>query len=78
MPEEKANIQIAYTNGRHSIQDVQDTLSAVAGVSHVKIGRDHHAVIRYNSACTSYDQIENYLNKLGYQIVADHSRILTR
>ncbi|RGX54210.1 MULTISPECIES: heavy-metal-associated domain-containing protein [Anaerotruncus] len=79
MPNESAYFIIENLNGKHDLKDVKSELDQLHGVSSVSVNTEHHLVaVDYDSSGTSYDKIENRLNKLGYQIAADASDIHTR
>lgn len=79
MPKENANFIIERQKGSHSWEDVKRTLTDLQGVTSVSLNDAHHLIsLDYDSACASYDQIENQLNKLGFEIAADASEIQTR
>ena len=79
MPHESAYFIIESIDGKHDLKDIKQSLDRLHGVTSVSVNTAHNLVaVDYNSAGTSYDQIENRLNKLGFQIAADASDIHTQ
>ncbi len=79
MDYEHAYFIVEHIKGKQELSAVEEYLRGLHGVESVKIDSAHNLVgVAYNSAGTSYDTIENCLNRHGYQIVADASEIHTR
>lgn len=65
--------------GAHDSKEIKRELGRLPGVSSVSVNPQNHLVaVDYDSAGVSYDKIENSLNRMGYQILADASLINTR
>ena len=65
--------------GNLSINDVKNELNSIHGIESVSVDSATNLMaVDYNSSGTSYDRIENCVNKMGYQIAADASVIHTR
>ncbi|WP_312641468.1 cation transporter [Hydrogenoanaerobacterium sp.] len=76
---ENAYFIVKGTKSNQSVTDIKAKLDTLHGVTSAAVDAKTNLVsVRYNSAGTSYDKIENYLNKMGYQIAADASDIHTR
>ena len=79
MSKESAYFIVEGINGKHDLKKVKNTLDQLHGVSSVSVNPQHHLVaVDYDSSGTSYDQIEHSLNKIGHQVAADASNIMTR
>ncbi len=79
MPHESACFIVKPCDLIHHSSQIPSALNNLDGVLSAQVDPSHNLVsVEYNSACTSYDRIENHLNKLGFQIAADASRIHTR
>lgn len=79
MPREKADFIIENVYDSHKVEEVKQVINALHGVSSVVVDQTHNLVsIEYDSSGTSYDQIENQINKMGFEIAADASIINTR
>lgn len=64
---------------RHKGIEVQHALGTLPGISSIYVDSNHHLIsVDYDSSRISYDQIENSLNHMGYEITADASLIDTR
>lgn len=78
MSEEKAFIMVHSIDGKHDVTDLKDKLTHMHGIESVRVDSTSDCIaVYYNSAGTSYDKIENCLNKLGCEIAADASDIHT-
>ena len=61
--------------GKHDVKDIKRRLTRFTALESVAVNAQTSQVsVDYDSSGTSYDQIENTLNKMGYQIIDDHSR----
>ncbi len=79
MSKESAYFIVENVRGKHDMKEVKNTLDQLHGVKSVSINPQHHLVaVDYDSSGTSYDEIEHSLNKIGHQVVADASNIITR
>ena len=79
MSQESAYFKVENIVGKHDVKDIKRRLDTIHGVQSVAVNAQTSLVsVDYDSSGTSYDQIENTLNKMGYQIIDDHSRINTR
>lgn len=79
MLNESAYFIVENVDGKHGLRDIEKTLDSLHGVASVRVDTTSHLVaVDYDSAGTSYDTIENCLNKMGYQIAADASDIHVR
>ncbi|WP_050698160.1 heavy-metal-associated domain-containing protein [Anaeromassilibacillus senegalensis] len=79
MPQESANFIVENIHGKHDLKEVKRELDQLHGVHSVSVNTQHNLVcVDYDSSGTSYDEIENRLNKAGYEIAADASQINTR
>lgn len=79
MSQESANFIVEKVHGKHDFQEIKKQLDQIHGVSCVNVISQHNLVsVDYDSSGTSYDEIENRLNKMGYEIAADASCIQTR
>lgn len=79
MDNEHAFFIVEQIKGEQEMSAVEGYLRRLHGVESVRVDSAHNLVgVAYNSARTSYDTIENCLNRHGYQIVADASEIHTR
>lgn len=79
MPNESAYFIVEDTIGKHNLKEIKQKLDTLHGVSSVSVNSEHHLVcVDYDSSGASYDRIENCLNRMGYEIAADASRIHTR
>lgn len=79
MPFESAYFTIERLGGRHDLKEIKRELGTLHGVNSVSVNTQNGAVaVDYDSSGTSYDTIENRLNKMGYEIVADDSEIQFR
>lgn len=79
MAKEHAYFLAENTQKRHNRTEVQQTLDHLPGISLVRIHSNNHLIsVDYDSSRVSYDQIENCLNHMGYEIAADASLIDTR
>lgn len=79
MSNESAYLIIESPTGKHDIKAIKKELDTLHGVTSVSISPENHLVaIDYDSSGTSYDKIENCINKMGYEIAADASNIQSR
>ena len=79
MSQESANFIVEKVHGNHDFQQIKKQLDRIHGACCVNINDQHNLVsVDYDSSGTSYDEIENRLNKMGYEIAADASCIQTR
>ena len=72
MAKEHAYFLAENTQKRHKGIDVQHALGNLPGISSISVHSNHHLI------SVDYDQIENSLNHMGYEIAADASLIDTR
>ena len=79
MSQESAYFIATSVNGKQDVKAIKRRLDALHGVHSVSVEPRHNLVcVDYDSSGVSYDNIENCLNKMGYQIAADASNIQTR
>ena len=79
MAKEHAHFLAENTQKRHKGIEVQHALGTLPGISSIYVDSNHHLIsVDYDSSRISYDQIENSLNHMGYEITADASLIDTR
>lgn len=79
MPNENAYFIIENVYNKHNVKQVKKEIDSLHGVTSVTVNPEHNLVcVDYDSSGTSYDQIENKLNKMGFEIAADTSKINTR
>lgn len=79
MPAEHATFVVEQISKTHDLKEIKRELDAIHGVTSVSVNPyTNRITVDYNSAGTSYDRIENRLNRLGYQITADSSVIHTQ
>lgn len=79
MANESAYFMAKNSNGRHDRNELKKQLDRLSGVSSVSVNTENHLVaVDYDSSRVSYDQIENYINHMGFEIAADASLINTR
>lgn len=79
MPKESAYFIVENVHSTHEVRDIKRKLDRLHGVTSVSINDSHNLVaVDYDSSGTSYDRIENCLNKMGFEIAADASQIHTR
>lgn len=79
MSYECANFIAQSIDGKHDVKQIKKRLDCLHGVSSVTVNPLTQFIrVDYNSAGTSYDRIENCLNKMGCEITADDSNIHTQ
>ncbi len=79
MPSENAFFTVQRVDGIYGLGELQSALYGMHGISSVNVNSQTNEVaVNYNSSGSSYDLIENRLNKMGYQIIDDQSEINTR
>lgn len=79
MPYESADFIVESIHGKKDIKEIKQKLDSLHGVSSVSVSPEHNLVsVDYDSSGVSYDKIENFLNRMGYEIAADASQITTR
>lgn len=79
MANESAYITVESINGKHDMKEIKRVLDSITGVTSVSVNPEKNQLaVDYESASASYDEIENCLNKMGYQIIGDNSDISTR
>lgn len=79
MPSESARFIVESVDQRHGFNEIGQALAELPGICFVGADSEHHFVaVDYDSASTSYDAIENRLNRMGFEIAADASLISTR
>lgn len=79
MPRESAYFKIERLGGKHEMKEIKREIGILHGVNSVSVNtQSGNVAVDYDSSGTSYDTIENRLNKLGYEIVADDSEIQFR
>jgi copper chaperone CopZ len=79
MAKESAYFIARNSDGQHGRKELKQKLDQLSGVTSVSVNPKNHLVaVDYESSRVSYDQIENCLNHLGYEIAADASLINTR
>ncbi|MBC8585111.1 cation transporter [Youxingia wuxianensis] len=79
MPKEHAYFIVENIKGKYDLSQIKQNLHGLHGICTISADPKTHLIsVNYNSARVTYDKIENRLNKLGYQIAADASNILTQ
>ena len=79
MPIENAYFIVHNVRQKHDVKDIKKMLDGIHGVTSVAVNATHNLVcVDYNSAHTSYDDIEHQLNQMGYEVAADASYVNTR
>lgn len=79
MANETANFIVESIDNKHDVKEIKRELDSLHGVTSVSVTPEHNLVcVDYDSSGTSYDEIENRLNKMGFEIAADASAINTR
>ncbi|RGB67949.1 MULTISPECIES: heavy-metal-associated domain-containing protein [Oscillospiraceae] len=79
MANETAWIMVENVDGKRDLGQIKRQLDTLHGVSSVSVNEQTNRIaVDYDSSGASYDKIENCLNKMGYQIIADASDISTR
>jgi len=76
---ENAFFIVENVHGNCGVEDIKTKLEGLHGITAVSVDSKNHLIAaEYDSSGTSYDKIENTLNKMGFQIAADASEIHTR
>ena len=79
MSAEHADFIVERLRLSHDIKEVKKELDTLHGVTSVTVDSMHNLVsVDYDSSGVSYDEIENRLNKMGFEIAADASTISTQ